>query len=236
MIFIGYSSEDRYTVVEPLLFHLRNYGFKVWYDFDNMYLGDSRKQENFEKGIKGANYLIFIITHGFFESSCAKEELEYAHQLVEQCGYIMFTVFYKFLPQELPSRYDWLRNYIFNEIAMDTGTRYAADQIVERIVKDSLSVKRIQSIDDLVYENFDEYTRSLIKELKIIDIRNYGLRVGLLYAIYIYLRKSSTHMADCEKAIAYIVKQSQFQLRNSHLLYSIFEKSILLFVNHLLDD
>ena len=33
MIFIGYSSGDRYTVVESLVFHLKNYGFEVWYGF-----------------------------------------------------------------------------------------------------------------------------------------------------------------------------------------------------------
>lgn len=49
MIFIGYSSGDRYTVVESLVFHLKNYGFEVWYDFYDMFLGDNRYEENFKK-------------------------------------------------------------------------------------------------------------------------------------------------------------------------------------------
>ena len=59
MIFIGYSSGDRYTVVESLVFHLKNYGFEVWYDFYDMFLGDNRYEENFKKGISGSHYVIF---------------------------------------------------------------------------------------------------------------------------------------------------------------------------------
>lgn len=29
MIFIGYSSADRYEIVEFIVFHLKNYGFEV---------------------------------------------------------------------------------------------------------------------------------------------------------------------------------------------------------------
>lgn len=52
MIFIGYSSKDRYTIVESMVFHLKNYGFNVWYDFHDMYLSDARFETNFEHGIK----------------------------------------------------------------------------------------------------------------------------------------------------------------------------------------
>ena len=55
MIFIGYSSKDRYSVVEPILFHLKHLGLHVWYDFHDMFLGDDRYQENFVNGIESAS-------------------------------------------------------------------------------------------------------------------------------------------------------------------------------------
>ena len=239
MIFIGYSSQDRYTVVEPILFHLQKYGFKVWYDFDDMFLGDNRKIENFEKGIAGADYIIFIISHSFFESPCAKEELDYAYELVNKKGYILFSIFYKFLPSELPEDYCWLRTYIFNEIKIDTGTRYATDQIVERMVHDTLLKKRFQSFDALTsLPELEGYTKDLLLELNSVDIRNYGIRSGILYALYVYLRniRKEKQEANCEKAIIYILNQSQFPLHDNHLIYSILEKSVILFINHLFYD
>lgn len=51
MFFIGYSSKDRYTIVEPILFPLKHLGSDAWYDFTNMHLGDNRYFANLEHGI-----------------------------------------------------------------------------------------------------------------------------------------------------------------------------------------
>ena len=67
MIFIGYSSKDRYTIVESMVFHLKNYGFNVWYDFHDMYLSDARFETNFEHGIKDSKYVIFILSSNFLQ-------------------------------------------------------------------------------------------------------------------------------------------------------------------------
>ena len=78
MVFIGYSSKERYSVVEPILFHLKHFGLDVWYDFHDMFLGDDRYQINFKQGIGKSSYVIFIISPHFFESKCAMDELNYA--------------------------------------------------------------------------------------------------------------------------------------------------------------
>ena len=31
-IFIGFAAEDRYDIVEPIVYHLKNYGIELWYD------------------------------------------------------------------------------------------------------------------------------------------------------------------------------------------------------------
>ena len=64
MIFIGYSSGDRYTVVESLVFHLKSYGFEVWYDFYDMFLGDNRYEENFKKGMTAADDIVRTENYG----------------------------------------------------------------------------------------------------------------------------------------------------------------------------
>ena len=112
MIFIGYSSGDRYTVVESLVFHLKNYGFEVWYDFYDMFLGDNRYEENFKKGISGSHYVIFVISKNFFSSNCAKEELDYAQLLYERGEIILFPLLYCMSADELPQEYNCFEKFV----------------------------------------------------------------------------------------------------------------------------
>lgn len=56
-MFICFSSADRYTVVKSCLYHLKNYGFTVWYDYHELILGDKKREKNFENAIKSNKYL-----------------------------------------------------------------------------------------------------------------------------------------------------------------------------------
>lgn len=40
MIFICFSHVERYIVAQSLSYHLKNYGYKIWYDYDELFIGD----------------------------------------------------------------------------------------------------------------------------------------------------------------------------------------------------
>lgn len=41
-MFICFAAEDRYRIVEPIVFHLKNYGINMWYDRYSLIMGDNR--------------------------------------------------------------------------------------------------------------------------------------------------------------------------------------------------
>lgn len=225
MIFVGYSSKDRYTITEPLLFHLKHFGLEVWYDFHDMFIGDDRHQTNFIDGIGKSTYIIFIISPHLFESVCAMEEIEFARGMIESRKAVFFPVFYNFKPENLPETLYWIRNLIYNEVQSNSGSRYVAYQIVERVLQDELQRLPYRCLYALKESDLfnDKYILQLLKSWGDVDERNYGVRIGILYSLYCYLPSIVTKY---EKPIQYIFLMLQMNEPIDHLIYSIFEKSM----------
>lgn len=236
MIFIGYSSEDRYTVVESLVFHLKNYGFDVWYDFYDMFLGDNRYEENFEKGISGSQYVIFVISKNFFTSNCAKEELDYAQLLYEKGEIIMFPLLYHMSANELPKEYNWIKKIIYNEIEDHSGTLFVANQIIERMLHDEVVKSKYRSLSECVnyLRNSDkEYMYSLLDAYLHIDIQNYSARIALLYSAYLYIKSKclvNDNSFTC-KIVQRIYIFTGLNITLDHLSLSILSLAMLLILN-----
>lgn len=45
MIFLCFSSGDRYSIVKSCLYHLKNYGYETWYDYHELILGDKKREK-----------------------------------------------------------------------------------------------------------------------------------------------------------------------------------------------
>ncbi|MDO4308413.1 MAG: toll/interleukin-1 receptor domain-containing protein [Eubacteriales bacterium] len=150
MIFIGYSNRDRYDIVEPMIFHLKNYGINVWYDFHDMFLSDNRFHENFELGIGKSRYVIFIISHNFFDSNCAVEELKYAQMLYEKGEIVLFPVLYLLKASDLPNDYSWIKKIIYNEVNEHSGTLFVTNQIIEKMLHDESKLLPFRSFPEVV--------------------------------------------------------------------------------------
>lgn len=56
MIFLCFSSKDRYTIVESVLYHLRNYGLETWYDYHTLILGDNKYEQNIKNGVEKCKF------------------------------------------------------------------------------------------------------------------------------------------------------------------------------------
>lgn len=226
MLFIGYSSKDRYAIVEPILFHLKHFGLDVWYDFQDMFLGDDRYQTNFVHGIGSSAYIIFIISPNLFDSACAMEELAFAKTLIEDGHAVFFPIFYHFSPDKLPKGLCWINNIIYNEVKSDSGSRHVAYQIVERVFRDDQLTLPYQSLETFLQNQCfrNDYIVRLLTSWANVDERSYGIRIGILYSLYKYLPCIETKY---NKAIEYIFSLLQMNEKPDHLIYSIFEKCII---------
>ena len=67
MIFLCFSSGDRYTIVKSCLYHLKNYGLSVWYDYHELILGDMKREKNFIDAIQTSDYYIIIYSSNFLQ-------------------------------------------------------------------------------------------------------------------------------------------------------------------------
>ena len=73
--FICFSAKDRYTIAEPVVYHLKNYGIDIWYDRYTMVLGDNRVEKNLKEGAENCTYSLIIISENTIKSKCAMEEI-----------------------------------------------------------------------------------------------------------------------------------------------------------------
>ena len=241
MIFLGYSSKDRYTVVESMIFHLKNNGFHVWYDFHDMFLGDDRYAINFEFGIKNSKYVIFIISENLFSSKCAVEELDFAHDLYEQNEIVLFPILFNFTAENLPSQYQWVRKIIHNEVTDKTGTLYVVNQILERILRDQVVDEGLYDFDIIGTKLSEKhkYLCELIRTLHDIDLDNYNARLGILYSMYIYLqikRSEKEKRQYCNKLINRIFSMTKLNIQIDHLTYALFQTACLILLNDFADN
>lgn len=236
MIFIGYSNQDRYDIVEPMVFHLKNYGFNVWYDFHDMFLSDNRFHENFDLGIGKSRYVIFIISHNFFNSKCAVEELKYAQNLYEKGEIVLFPILYLIKASDLPNEYDWIKKIIYNEVNEHSGTLFVTNQIIEKMLHDesmSLPFRSFSEISNYLKEQSEIYLSKLLETYMALDLPNYSARIALLYSAYLYIYIQGGKGFDdyiCS-IIAKIVTFSSLNISLDHLTFSIFRLTILIAFN-----
>lgn len=236
MIFIGYSNQDRYDIVEPMVFHLKNYGINVWYDFHNMFLGDNRFIENFELGIGKSRYVIFIISHNFFKSACAVEELKYAQALYEKGEITLFPILYLITASELPMEYSWIRKIIYNEVNEQSGTIFVSNQITEKILHDEVNTLPLRSFSEIssyLKNNSNEYLKNILETYLFLDMPNYSAKTAILYAVYLYISIENTTKYDnyINKIINRIVSFTSLNISLDHLTFSIFNLAILIALN-----
>lgn len=101
-MFLCFSSGDRYTVVKSCLYHLKNYGIPVWYDYHELILGDLKKEKNFEHAINSNKYFIIVYSEAFFKSPCALNEEYRIFSQLEERDIVIFPLLYNIKFRELP--------------------------------------------------------------------------------------------------------------------------------------
>ncbi|MFQ7868287.1 MULTISPECIES: toll/interleukin-1 receptor domain-containing protein [Blautia] len=206
-LFICFAAEDRYSIVEPLVYHLKNYGIKTWYDRDKLLMGDNREEINLEKGVWKCNYALVVISKFTVDSVCAMEELSIIESKYRQGKIIVFPVVYELSPNDIPDRLCWIKELIFKEVDRHSGTREVCSHIVCKITGNILNNCIHQKVRDIIstsQEILPSGVYDIIRSYLQIDHANLNSRISLLYAAYLVITdtkrinaNSITNMVSC---------------------------------------
>lgn len=189
-IFIGFSSIDRYEVVESILYHLANYGIATWYDRHKMRLGDLYC-ENFTDGILKSKYAVIIISPNTRKAQCFAKEMEYVKEQFEKQKLVVFPLFYKIRHDDIPMQYSWLKKLIYKEFNDKSGTLLICNHIMSRILTDEVKKCKYQTLYDLSYilslNKNDQFLETTLKVYLEIGRDNFNARTAILFCLYKYI-------------------------------------------------
>lgn len=194
-VFLCFSSTDRYTIVDSVLYHLKKFRIPVWYDYHELTLGDNRVTGNFELGLELCNYAVVIISPAMSQCKCGNDELDEIKRRYKNNTIHVFPIFYEIKANDLPVRYKWLTGLIYNELNRTTGSLATCKQIVYQIVKDELNIYEIKQLRE--FENSSDYyiCNALNTYLKT-DEDNFNGRFAILYMLYVYLVAQGINISD----------------------------------------
>ena len=74
-VFVSHASEDKDTVVRPLVLALRKHGLDVWYDEFEMQIGDSLRRK-IDAGLARSRFGVVVLSQSFFGKGWANYELD----------------------------------------------------------------------------------------------------------------------------------------------------------------
>lgn len=185
MIFLCFSSKDRYTIVESVLYHLKNYGINTWYDYHILILGDDKYQENIENGVKKSKYVVWILSPNFYDCACGQMELAAIKDLYHKGAIHIFPILYNVTADNLPAEYHWVKDLIYNELSEKTPSLPTCNQIVCKILKDEIKEKSYTELSKI--NSSDKFINNLVHTYFCLDERNINAKITTLYCIYTYL-------------------------------------------------
>lgn len=196
MIFLCFSSGDRYSIVKSCLYHLRNYGYETWYDYHELILGDKKREKNFEKAIETCDYFIIIYSKNFFNSPCAINEESLIFAETSKRNIAIFPLLYNIKYNELPSNsQNKIENLIYNEITDSTGCIAPVNQIIVRILLNQMGYDELAitpSITRSLIKKLDDvFLKSILSEYLNISKENFNARISFLYCIYKYIESNA---------------------------------------------
>ena len=190
-IFICFAAEDRYRIVEPVVYHLRNYGINMWYDRYSLVMGDKRIEKNLIEGATECQYAILILSEFTNDSPCALEELAIIEKRYHEGEITVFPILYELAPNNLPINLHWVKELIFKEADRYSGTYEICNHIACKITSDILhyyKYQNIQNITNNLSNVLPPATYTILMNYKEIDADNINSRVALLYSAYITIK------------------------------------------------
>lgn len=169
-----------------------NYELPVWYDRQQMLLGDERNYKNFIEGVNNATYFVIILSPHTISSACANEEIELIRKKHICDNSVVFPLFYNITAYSVPDTYSWMKNLVYKEIKKEEDVYSTCNHIVCKILLDELSKYKYQSLgqfcDECANVPLLHFVIELLTKYNHVDNNNYNSKITILYSIYIYLK------------------------------------------------
>lgn len=227
MVFLCFSSKDRFTAVDSILYHLKQYGVKVWYDYHELTLGDDRHIGNFEKGLDQCDYAVVVLSPNMIDCKCGNDELDYIHKRYHQRNIHVFPLFYNITAAELPNKYKWMTELIYNEINDGTGTLSPCRQIVYKLISDITDNNDDITISDYLPTKC-KYLDKMIESYLQIDDVNHNAKASILYSIYLLLEANGIITNDmCRHTANRIYQETKLNISYPHKELLILEQVVI---------
>lgn len=235
MIFLCFSSRDRYTIVKSCLYHLKNYGYDTWYDYHELILGDKKKEKNFVNAIQSCDYFIIFYSKNLLKSPCAitEETLIYAES--EKRNITIFPLLYNIKFDELPIETQYrVENIIYNEVTDDTGCIAPINQMVVKMLLDEMGFNDFDFTphitSSMVEKLTDKYLKVILTEYLDLSKDNFNARAGILYCVYKYIKETIVSVCIPEhycQTIEYLSHYTKLNVPYNHKEIIIIELVIM---------
>lgn len=243
-VFVGFAAEDRYTIAEPIVYHLKNYGIPVWYDRHKLLLGDNRKDKNLIEGVGKPQYACIIISENTKSSICAMEEFAIIKERFLRNEMIVFPILYELPPSNVPVELHWVKDIIFKEANSRSGTRDICNHIACKITENILSTYALQHVEDVISVKSSLRT-SLVATIicKYLEIDQFNLngRIALLYSAFLVMTNSKKlpdnvplHIATC--VYNRLFSETKLNLPIDYRELWLLEKCICIIANYYLEN
>lgn len=241
MLFLCFSSKDRKSIVESILYHLDNYCIPVWYDRRIMLMGDHRNYKNFIEGVESCDYAVIVLSPNSIASKCANEEIELIKTKYEGERMVVFPIFYNITAEELPGKYNWLTELVYKELAPSLDSIGACNHIVCKLLLDELHKYPIKTLDqyssEYEYVPSHSYLTTMIKSYMRINSGNYSARITLLYSAGLYLLSvyKKEHIPQYYyEGLFHLFEHAKLSLALDERELLISERSFLLLINSIM--
>jgi hypothetical protein len=242
-LFICFAAEDRYTIAEPIVYHLKNYGINIWYDRYAMVMGDNREEKNLKEGAGNCQYAVVILSKNTYESPCAMEEISIIQIRCKNGEVTVFPVLYELTPENLPNSLSWIKELIFKEATRKSGTREICNHIACKITGDIIKSNTYKSIGEILISNLGIpiATNAILESYSNVDASNINSRISLLYAAYLTLiysiqQKSNYELQMIDKIFKLLFSETRLCLKVDYRELWLLENSISILVGIYLDE
>lgn len=228
MIFLCFSSGDRHTVVKSCLYHIKNFGLPVWYDYHELILGDKKVEKNFTNAIQQCTYFIIIYSYDFFRSPCAINEEKLIFLESNKRSITIFPILYNIAFDELPNKQkNLIENIIYNEVSDKSGCISTINQIISKVFIDKLGYSSLDKTPEIRIEYIDKTNDQFIKNILStyfqISSSNFDARITMLFCLYEYMKNQYT---IC-KYPDYIIKTMNYLFLTTKLHIPLNHKEII---------
>jgi hypothetical protein len=138
-LFVCHASEDKQVVARPLTEKLRAANYNVWYDQDELLVGDDLT-EKIARGLSQSRYSIVILSPAFFAKRWTFRELSGIRQLDQVNATRILPVWHGVTLDDVNAHYPWLANRL--GVSTDQGMDYVVQQLLEAIHHEATRVSQ----------------------------------------------------------------------------------------------